>query len=122
MENKFKQLDDESVVSFGSCNLRVNQLLSYIYEFLKDKGWENIRNNLYSAGSGLIPKMSEELFLIKGIDCEVLKPGQNWQKGKLKIQISVEFQPDEPEIEAIPENTTAESSLDDIRRKLNQVN
>ncbi|WP_088242110.1 KGK domain-containing protein [Calothrix rhizosoleniae] len=122
MGNNFKPLDDDSVVSWGCCTLKVNQFLSHIYGFLRDKGWENIRNNLYSAGSGRIPKQSEDLFFIEGIDCEILKPGKSWEKGKLKITISVEFQPDEPEVETTTENTNSESSLDDIRRKLNQVN
>ncbi len=122
MENKFKQLDNESVVSFGSCTLRTQKFFSSIYEFFINEGWERIRHKLYCSDAGRVPEMDEKLFFIQGIDCEVLQPGKNWKKGKFKIKIALEFQPDEPEIEAIPENTTSESSLDDIRRKLNQVN
>jgi hypothetical protein len=38
-----------------------------------------------------------------GVHCEVLKIGSNqWQKGKIKIRVSVEFYPDEPEIPPSP--------------------
>lgn len=60
-----------------------------------------------------------------GIDCEVLKIGsKGWQKGKVKInlQVSLEFCPDEPEIEETPVSNEPESPLDDIRRLINQDN
>jgi hypothetical protein len=32
----------------------------------------------------------------RGIDCEVLKVGaQSWQKGKIRLKVSLEFIPDE---------------------------
>ena len=43
----------------------------------------------------------------EGIECRILKPHQGWIKGKIRINISLEFCPDEPE-----------SQLDDIRQKL----
>ncbi len=52
-----------------------------------------------------IPISNEEWFS-DGIDCEVLKIGsKGWQKGKVKInlQVSLEFCPDEPEIEETPD-------------------
>jgi hypothetical protein len=52
-----------------------------------------------------------------GLDGEVLKIGaKGWRKGKLKIRVSVEFYPDEPEI------SEPESPLDDIRQMMNQDN
>ena len=62
-------------------------------------------------------------WFIDNIDCEVLKIGANgWQKGKVKINllVSLEFCPDEPEIEETPVSNEPESSLDDIRRMINQ--
>ena len=103
------------------CTLKTNSLLSYISHFLAGKGWKNIKNNLHSDGLYLLQNIGVHLFN-EGVDCEVLTPGKNWQKGKVKITISLEFQSDEPEIEVIPENSNSESSLDDIRRKLNQTN
>lgn len=60
----------------------------------------------------------------EGKDCEVLRLGaKGWQKGKLRIKVSVDFSPDEPDIEeplASDEIKIAqpESPLDDIRREL----
>ncbi|MEG3439087.1 KGK domain-containing protein [Pannus brasiliensis CCIBt3594] len=50
----------------------------------------------------------------EGVPCEILKANSSgWQKGKLKIRVSVEFYPDEPEsIEPPP------SPLDDIRQSM----
>jgi hypothetical protein len=53
--------------------------------------------------------------LEQGIDGEVLRIGsKGWQKGKIRIRISVEFCPDESEI------TQPESPLDDIHQRINQ--
>ncbi|MBO1065034.1 MULTISPECIES: KGK domain-containing protein [Nostocales] len=40
----------------------------------------------------------------------MLQPGKNWQKGKLRIKVTLQFCPDEPEIEEIKE---PESPLDE---------
>ena len=44
----------------------------------------------------------------RGLSCEVLRPGANWQKGKVRIRL--EFCPDEPE-----------SPLDDIRQTIKEA-
>ena len=40
-------------------------------------------------------KLEEENLFQSGIDCELLRPGQSWQKGKFRIRL--EFCPDEDE-------------------------
>ena len=57
------------------------------------------------------------LFLCtQGADSEILKVASNgWKKGKLKINVSLEFIPDEPEIQEKPESTEYKSPLDEIR-------
>jgi len=53
----------------------------------------------------------------EGVDCEILKPAaKGWQPGKLRIKITLEFIPDEPEI------IESESPLDDLRRMINEEN
>jgi len=42
-------------------------------------------------------KISDEELFIEGIDCEVLSPGKNWRKGKVRLRL--EFTPDQPEEE-----------------------
>jgi len=66
----------------------------------------------------------------EGADCEVMKFGaKGWQKGKVRVKMTVEFCLDEPE--KIEEKETEESengeskdsdfdSLDDLRKELNQ--
>ncbi|WP_052055896.1 KGK domain-containing protein [Myxosarcina sp. GI1] len=47
----------------------------------------------------------------EGLDCELLKLGSySWQKGKLRIKVTIEFSPDESEI------FVSDSPLDDIRQ------
>lgn len=58
-----------------------------------------------------------------GIECEILTPGKNWRTGK--VRFSLEFLPDEPEIEETPttnEIIPPESPLDDLRQMMNQEN
>jgi hypothetical protein len=65
-------------------------------------------------------------WLSEGVGAKVLQFGaKSWRKGKVKLKISLEFYPENPE----PEETTAsnetdanpsESSLDDLRQKINQ--
>ncbi|HEY9667708.1 MAG TPA: KGK domain-containing protein [Coleofasciculaceae cyanobacterium] len=60
----------------------------------------------------------------QGLDCEALRFGKKgWQKGKFRIQMSIEFCPDEPDMEeASPSNEflQPESPLDDLRQMMNQ--
>lgn len=49
-----------------------------------------------------------EMLLKEGIPCQLLKPQQNWRKGKLKLKISLEFIPEN-------QNKNWQSSLDDLR-------
>ncbi len=121
MKNNFQQIDQASVLSWETCTIKTSQLISSVYQCLGDEGWENVRDNLDSAGSGEIPEMNRKLLFIEGMSCEILQPGKNWQKGRVRMKVSFEFQADEPEIEVI-ETNTSESSLDDIRHKLKQVN
>ena len=53
--------------------------------------------------------------LTNGANCEVLRLGaKGWQTGKFRIRVSVEFCPDEPEI------NQSEWSLDPMRREMNK--
>lgn len=67
--------------------------------------------------------------LDEGLECEVLRLGsEEWQKGKIRVKMTVEFCPDEPEEieEEAEESQNSESedsdfdSLDDLRKELNQ--
>lgn len=52
------------------------------------------------------------LWMNEGKKCEILKIGaKDWMKGRIKIRVIVEFEPETPE--------PLESSLDDIRQMIN---
>jgi hypothetical protein len=44
-----------------------------------------------------------------GIECKMLRPGREWQTGKLRARIILEFCPDE---------TTPDSPLDEFRQEI----
>ncbi|MBE9228154.1 KGK domain protein [Phormidium sp. LEGE 05292] len=51
----------------------------------------------------------------EGKDCEILKIGaKGWQKGKIRVRVTLEFEPEQPEI------IEPESPLDDLRRMMNE--
>ncbi|BAU66459.1 hypothetical protein STA3757_38640 [Stanieria sp. NIES-3757] len=59
--------------------------------------------------------ISDTNWFENGIPFSILKSGyKGWQKGKLKIKVVLEFEPDEPE--------KPESPLDDIRQDINEKN
>lgn len=55
----------------------------------------------------------------QGVDCEILKLGSSeWQKGRLKIRVSIEFCPDEPEeSKELSEEGELSFPLDELRRE-----
>ena len=54
-------------------------------------------------------------WLDEGKNCEILNIGsKNWKKGKIRINITLEFCPDEPD------ELQPESPLDDIRKTMNE--
>lgn len=52
----------------------------------------------------------------EGLDCEILKLGDSsWKKGKVRVKMTIEFLPDEPEI------SEYQSPLDEIRREIQDL-
>ena len=91
MEETNKFINGEEVISIN--NKDDNILISHHTYKAGDFLQELAQNINYSKGNK---------WLFEGIDCEIMSPNQNWQKGKIKI--CVQFIPDRPE-----------SVLDDIR-------
>ena len=115
--NQFSSLlDDESAINIQEPSMilgkprmfKMNYLKKAILGELLNISMESIEQNDSIA--------CENLKLInEGLKCEILKLGlNNWKKGKVRINISLEFCPDEPEI------SQYESPLDEIRREMNQ--
>lgn len=123
MERRFESLDfDGEVVSVGSSS----KLITEHPMFKTGQFTAKVKDlcQRYGGGNaGIAERWFEE-----GITCEVLKFDSNaWQKGKVRIKVTLEFCPDEPEIEEITQGSDleinqAESPLDDIRRMMNKDN
>ena len=62
----------------------------------------------------LINKVDNNVWFEEGVSFEILRAGSpGWQKGKMRINVTLEFIPDEPE---------EKSPLDDVRQELEQNN
>ncbi len=78
MENQPELLNIDDVLSTSAsnimfqCTFKIGEFMAIIKEKLGE----------------------EENFFTEGVDCEILRPGKNWQKGKVKMRL--EFYPDEP--------------------------
>jgi hypothetical protein len=53
----------------------------------------------------VFPHSALGLWLAQGVECQVLRPGGSWQKGK--VRLSLEFIPDEAEQPSSPEQSDA---------------
>lgn len=141
MEDKFNfhNCGNDDALSFGDAMLKVEKLKETVNKVLPENELGETLNRLLSKQKldidvGLnTDKQTRayENWFGQGIDCEILRVGfQGWKKGKikLKLNVTIEFCPDEPEVEETPENNESETSqpespLDDLRRQfLNQEN
>lgn len=104
--------DSKDVIALGSKVLfYIHKLCDLVLSSLDI----NVTNNLvYSINQKLQNQCNAKLWLEDGEKCEILKAGSSgWQKGriKLKINLTLEFIPDEPQEEKSP--------LDDVRQEIN---
>ena len=134
MEDKFDlhNCGNEDALSFGNAMLKVEKLKETVNGVLPEYGLgETLSNSLsrqnLNIDVGLTTDKTRYLYekwFGEGIECEILRVGaQGWKKGKIKLNVTIEFCPDEPEVEEIPKNNQSETSkpespLDDLRRQL----
>ena len=128
MEDRFKQLDSEfehkdTVLSFlPSSMFKVGEFMLVAKEVFQYYGLTALKEKLKPRGA--IPGDSS-IWSGTGVPCEILSPKKNgWRKGKVRIKVSLEFCPDEPEVEETDainktEINQAKSPLDDIRQMAN---
>lgn len=141
MQDKFylNNCGENDVLSFGTAMFKVENLKEEVNNIL----------NEYKLGEELSKSLSFKNFHIDvnnqvfirnvyrynnwfgdGINCEILRLGANgWQKGRvtIKLNVSLEFCPDEPELEETLANnepgiTPPESPLNDMRRMMTENN
>ena len=116
---------DDGVISFSSQIYKIGkikqaldqafggQVPNALMESLESQGIKEAR--IYQFPSRGRAYEVNSYWFDEGKDCEILRIGSNgWQKGKLRIKVSLEFCPDEPEI------SEPESPLDDLRQMINQ--
>ena len=106
--------DSRDVVSFESQDpIYIRKLFSLVKSAF-DSSIINMMSN--SITRKLNNKCNAKLWFEDGENCEILKASSpGWQTGKMKLKINVtlEFIPDEPE---------EKSPLDDVRQELNKDN
>ena len=136
MEDKFDfhNCGNDDALSFGNAMLKVEKLKETVNNVLPEYELGRTLDHLLSQQQlnidvGLTTDRTRYLYenwFGQGIDCEILRVGANgWKKGKikLKLNVTIELCPDEPEVEQTPENNNSETSkpespLDDLRRQL----
>ncbi len=107
MDN-FEELNKNDVVSIE--NFDENSVYVISQQMLKvEQFQDNVLENFLGNEEDKIRKKWE----FEGVKCEVLKPGGDWQKGKVRMKITLEFCPDEP--------TQAPSPLDDLRKQIKET-
>lgn len=131
----------DDVLSFTGAMLKVESLEAEVSnllseyklgeEFIKLLKNKNLNINFkvcqVSNGRAQWIDISPNQWFRDGIDCEILKLGaKGWQKGKVKInlKVSLEFCPDESDVEETLESSQlvinqTKSPLDDIRQMMN---
>jgi hypothetical protein len=140
MEDKFDFHNcGNDALSFGRAMLKIEKLKETVNRVLPEYGLgETLNKSLKEQNLNIdLPidtrqqRFLYENWFSEGIDCEILRVGANgWKKGKikLKLNVTIEFSPDEPKVEETSENNQLEisppqSPLDDLRRQLlNQEN
>jgi hypothetical protein len=136
VSNRFIPLDcDDDVVLLEKDTFKISRLKELVKREIRKKLQYMIYNSQTQMPGGYIPgflsaiNVGEERIQFREItfnsfkNCQILQiAGKGWQKGKLKIQISIdpndenrdkiylEFCPDEP--------NEPESPLDDIRKRI----
>jgi|LakMenE18May11ns_1017448.scaffolds.fasta_scaffold9428841_1 KGK domain len=127
-------LKDYEVLLFGNHTCLV--------EILKQDLGYALKEHSHRIITSLVQKQSNQSFYViidnsrhdeqwfeEGKECKLLKFGtKEWQPGTLKMKVTLEFCPNEPEKveiqeeEQIDEIDEMAKSLDDIRQRLNQEN
>jgi hypothetical protein len=109
MEDNFEIISFEQsdvVIDFDGYILKASQLDVALSKVILDNGsLKHLNHELEHIKSRVLPSVKNpDDWINNGVDCQILKPSKNWQKGKLRMKVSLEFCPDKPE-----------SPLDDYR-------
>jgi len=117
MGSRFKPIEGEDSV------LHINfQGQKKLFYYTSTFRMDNFLAKIKQAFSGVSEEELRSLF-DEGVDCEILKPGASWQKGKIRLHL--EFCSDALELSEIPadnalESSQPESPLADIRQMVTE--
>ena len=101
-------LNEDDVLEIFNQLVKSKDLKFALEDLFEEPIQQKLIDHLKYREIGNKMKIKRDVWFNEGVDCKMLKAGTNgWQKGKLKIKISVEFIPDEPE-----------SSVDELRREI----
>ncbi|MDJ0690975.1 MAG: KGK domain-containing protein [Xenococcaceae cyanobacterium MO_188.B32] len=114
MEENFKleKCSENDALEFSSGAYRTQNIIAKIKEVFNNKLTSYLYTELQQRKVDIQPYKN---WFSNGIDCEILKVGSTgWQKGKVRLKVSLEFIADEPE------EVKSDSPLDDIRQAINE--
>ncbi|XWK88498.1 MAG: KGK domain-containing protein [Phormidium sp.] len=108
---------NDDVIQFSNAIHKVGQLKTAMELAINNQN--KLPNTLFYAlqeqGVKLENLAATQKLLVDGLDAETLKIGaKGWQKGKIRVRVILEFEPEEPE------SNEPESPLDDLRRMMNE--
>ncbi|AFZ33747.1 KGK family protein [Stanieria cyanosphaera PCC 7437] len=114
--NEFlKQCKDDDVLSFGEQLLKVGKIKQAITEAFKtvipNQLYEYLKNSPHKIH--IIPMrpnfgQANDIWFEEGVKFSILRAGsKGWQQGKIKIKVTLEFEPDK-----------TESPLDEVRQEI----
>ncbi|MBD2301396.1 KGK domain-containing protein [Nostoc sp. FACHB-190] len=123
MEDIFKPIEcnDDDVLEIKDNIYKISRIKSGVSQSSNEDLSYSLEQEL---GRGSVDFPSCNYFSDEGIDCKILTLGsQNWKNGKIKFKLSIEFYIEEDvEINNSQDLDVAEveSSLDELRRKLQE--
>lgn len=126
MDEHFKLLGSDEVVTIESYHQIVISHSTFRVGELTEALMEDLSSFVTAHYEGKQKECLETGWFEDGINCEVLRLGvKSWQKGKVKIKVTLEFCLDEPDTEETSVNNQLEinqneSPLDDIRQMMSE--
>jgi hypothetical protein len=127
MENgiKVEGISDKSAIAIGDQIFKFSSVLNAINEYFADHSVLNDFSSSFDRGlanGGVSIDCQGDEWIKEGFDCEVLQPNSNdWQKGnlKMKISISFDFTPEVKDSHPETNQSNIDSPLDEIRQMIN---
>ncbi|BAY37787.1 hypothetical protein NIES2111_21280 [Nostoc sp. NIES-2111] len=122
IDAEFKDEDKDGVIVFQHSMFKLSHFIAAIKLAFQSKGLDELAVLLNNRGGVPVWKDNKPLWFSQGIKSEILRlNGQGWQKGKIRIKVTLEFCPDESESkETLTTSTEPDSPLDDLRRMINE--